>query len=259
MSGRGKVTMLFASGTGLPSTIWSQANLTTAVSHVAKTFTYDRLYTFNSCANKNNYLPNTAIDVVHRLHRFLQQQQIKPPYILVGHSFGGLYMLLYAKLYPQQVAGLLLLDPTSSAGPTPLPKKALPILRRVGNPQNPTPTNPLYNELIGQYPSYLQVANAPPLERKIPLIVMYATKHCLPKGITQSSVPYCMTAKQEHNHFLEQKKIYNMSDYHKIIRVNGEHNSFFTHEKHSQMVKAFDEIMTMAKPRAKLLAKAYRD
>lgn len=42
----------------------------------------------------------------------LQTAGVKPPYILVGHSLGGLYQYVYAKLYPNEVAGIVLLDPT---------------------------------------------------------------------------------------------------------------------------------------------------
>ena len=253
LSGSGKVTFIFSSGTGYPTAQWYQSKIAPAAAKISRVFTYDRLYTFNSCPNKNNYMPNTALNVAHRLHRLLKQQHINPPYILVGHSFGGLYMLLYARLYPNQVAGLLLMDPTSSEGPTPLPKASLPVLRRLGNPQNPVPENPLYNELIGQLPSYVQMDKAQPLLRKIPLIVMYATKHCLPPQMVKSQGPFCMTKQEEHNHVLEEKKIYNMSNIHKFIRVDGLHDSFFSSEKHKQVLKALHSIYKMSQARFKRL------
>ena len=45
------------------------------------------------------------------LHDLLERANIKPPYILVGHSFGGLIMRRYALSYPEDVAGLVLVDP----------------------------------------------------------------------------------------------------------------------------------------------------
>jgi pimeloyl-ACP methyl ester carboxylesterase len=42
----------------------------------------------------------------------LQSAGVPPPYLLVGHSMGGLYQYVYAKLYPSDVAGIVLLDPT---------------------------------------------------------------------------------------------------------------------------------------------------
>lgn len=51
--------------------------------------------------------------IVAELRALLAAQQLEPPYILVGHSLGGLYMQLFAKLHPNEVAGVVLVDPTS--------------------------------------------------------------------------------------------------------------------------------------------------
>lgn len=42
----------------------------------------------------------------------LRSAGLRPPYLLVGHSLGGWYQYVYARLYPKEVAGLVLLDPT---------------------------------------------------------------------------------------------------------------------------------------------------
>lgn len=48
--------------------------------------------------------------IVAELRRILQQKGVAPPYVLVGHSLGGLYQQLFARAYPQDVAGLVLVD-----------------------------------------------------------------------------------------------------------------------------------------------------
>ena len=54
--------------------------------------------------------PRTTDQIVNELHTLLQVAGISPPYILVGHSFGGYNMQYFAKIYPQETAGLILVD-----------------------------------------------------------------------------------------------------------------------------------------------------
>lgn len=54
--------------------------------------------------------PRDGQTIVAELHEVLQQRNLKPPYILVGHSMGGLYMQLFAKTYPDEVQGVVLVD-----------------------------------------------------------------------------------------------------------------------------------------------------
>lgn len=53
----------------------------------------------------------TSKHIVSELHDLLQATELNPPYILIGHSFGGANMRLYANTYPEEVAGLILVDP----------------------------------------------------------------------------------------------------------------------------------------------------
>jgi pimeloyl-ACP methyl ester carboxylesterase len=59
------------------------------------------------------------------LHTLLQRGHVPGPYVLAGHSFGGLYVLTFAARYPDEVAGMVLVDstaPASAANPgTPSP------------------------------------------------------------------------------------------------------------------------------------------
>ena len=54
--------------------------------------------------------PRTARDFVADLHALLRAAHIPGPYVLAGHSNGGLFTQLYASLHPDQVAGLVLID-----------------------------------------------------------------------------------------------------------------------------------------------------
>jgi alpha/beta hydrolase fold len=49
------------------------------------------------------------------LHTLLQRGDVPRPYVLAGHSFGGLYVLTFAARYPDEVAGMVLVDSTAPA------------------------------------------------------------------------------------------------------------------------------------------------
>jgi pimeloyl-ACP methyl ester carboxylesterase len=55
-------------------------------------------------------MPRTSKRMVAELHALLTKGRIQDPYVLVGHSFAGLNIRLYANTYPKEVAGLVLVD-----------------------------------------------------------------------------------------------------------------------------------------------------
>jgi pimeloyl-ACP methyl ester carboxylesterase len=57
--------------------------------------------------------PRTATEIVGDLHALLHAAGVPGPYVLAGHSVGGLFVRLYASTYPDEVAGLILVDPYS--------------------------------------------------------------------------------------------------------------------------------------------------
>ena len=56
--------------------------------------------------------PRDAHQIATELHTLLMQAGVPGPYVLVGHSFGGLYVRTYAADYPGEVAGVVLVDAT---------------------------------------------------------------------------------------------------------------------------------------------------
>jgi pimeloyl-ACP methyl ester carboxylesterase len=59
--------------------------------------------------------PQDATRIANDLHTLLQRGAVPGPYVLAGHSFGGLYVLTYADRYPADVAGMVLIDSTNPA------------------------------------------------------------------------------------------------------------------------------------------------
>jgi pimeloyl-ACP methyl ester carboxylesterase len=57
--------------------------------------------------------PRSAEQIARELHVLLKAKSIAPPYILVGHSAGGLFVRVFAHLYPREIAGLVLVDPAT--------------------------------------------------------------------------------------------------------------------------------------------------
>ncbi|MCA1554064.1 MAG: alpha/beta hydrolase [Chloroflexi bacterium] len=69
--------------------------------------TYDRA---NTGRSERAPTPRTSQDVVNDLHSLLGNAGVQPPYVLVGHSLGGLNMRLYANEFRSEVVGLVLVD-----------------------------------------------------------------------------------------------------------------------------------------------------
>lgn len=105
--GHGRPTVVFESGLSDWSSTW--ALIQPAVARLTRACSYDRPGMGYSDAAAR---PPTPFHAVDDLHTLLQRGGVDGPLLLVGHSLGGFYMKLYAALYPQQVAGLLLVDPS---------------------------------------------------------------------------------------------------------------------------------------------------
>ncbi|MDW3652814.1 MAG: alpha/beta hydrolase [Bacteroidia bacterium] len=54
--------------------------------------------------------PRDPKTIAHELHELLEKSGESPPYILLGHSFGGLFIRVYTQLYPDEVEGMIFLD-----------------------------------------------------------------------------------------------------------------------------------------------------
>jgi pimeloyl-ACP methyl ester carboxylesterase len=109
-SGRGGPTILLEAG--LMSTVLSWSDLQRALSGSFRVVSYDRA---GLGWSELGPMPRTADRIADELHTLLERAAILPPYVLVGHSFGGLTMPLFAARYPDEVQGMVLVDPVAPA------------------------------------------------------------------------------------------------------------------------------------------------
>ncbi len=161
-AGEGSPTVVFEAGGGSWSLDWYLVQ--TEVAKFTGTCSYDRAGFGWSDPGPR---PRTSEQIVKELHTLLTRAEVARPYVLVGASFGGHTVRLFAKHYPSEVAGMVLLDARHEA----LPSRMPPAWR-----QQETAGKGLYRFLL--LASRLGALNglgklmgekaAPPLVRKLP-------------------------------------------------------------------------------------------
>lgn len=103
---KGKPVIVFENGMASKYGNWE-----TVINEVSKTsavFSYNRPRIGES---ENDSLPPTTEHIVSNLRKMLSEKGLKPPYLLVSHSFGGAYIRSFASRYPEEIAGLVFVDP----------------------------------------------------------------------------------------------------------------------------------------------------
>ena len=95
---------------GISATCLNWTRVRGDVEGFARAYTYDRAWLGWSDPAGSARTTSTIVD---ELHALLAAAGISPPYILAGHSFGGMLVRAYAAKYPDRVAGMVLVDPLS--------------------------------------------------------------------------------------------------------------------------------------------------
>lgn len=137
--GHGGPTVVLSNGMGEISASW--ARIAGRVTQTTRVCAYDRA---GQGWSEDAEHPQDGVTAAKELHSLLAVAGETGPYVLVGHSTGGTYAMTYAARYPEQVAGMVLLDSSSPEQLTRMPAYAgqyalmrrglalLPTLNRVG-------------------------------------------------------------------------------------------------------------------------------
>jgi pimeloyl-ACP methyl ester carboxylesterase len=166
--GSGGPTVVLEAGLTDSAAPWS--GIIPALAAFARVVSYDRPNTIAGASDPAP-TPRTAADVVADLHALLDAAAVPGPYVLVGHSVGGLFVRLYASDYPAEVAGLVLVDATHEEQD--VRRQALVSAELFAAEQQATRTN---TEGIDLDASFAQVraARAAASLRSMPLVVLSA-------------------------------------------------------------------------------------
>jgi len=108
VEGQGSLTVVLESGLGDTLDVWKDVQPQIA-SGCARTVSYNRAGYLGSDPSDD---PRDSATIVLELRAELRRRHMPPPYVLVGYSLGGLYMQYFARNFPGEVAGLLLVDST---------------------------------------------------------------------------------------------------------------------------------------------------
>jgi alpha-beta hydrolase superfamily lysophospholipase len=108
-TGSGGPTVVLEPGAGGMSSVM-QGWIAPAVARETRVCVYDRAGRGWSDAAAS---PQGGAQIATDLHTLLHRAHVPGPYVLAGHSFGGLYVMSYAAQYPEDVAGMVLVDSTA--------------------------------------------------------------------------------------------------------------------------------------------------
>jgi pimeloyl-ACP methyl ester carboxylesterase len=114
-TGSGGPAVILQAGLGASSSSW--AGIAPAVAATTRVCTYDRA----GHGRSDEAGPQDGIALATDLHTLLERAGVAGPYILVGHSSGGPYVRVFAAQYPDEVAGMVLLDAQPADAFTALP------------------------------------------------------------------------------------------------------------------------------------------
>ncbi|QWU18130.1 alpha/beta fold hydrolase [Paenibacillus sophorae] len=227
---KGTPAVIFIAGLGDSCESWNEVQ--DQISQITSTYSYDRAGIGRSEAAP---VPRTCRDLVEELSELLLRTPVEPPYILVGHSFGGLVARLFASRYPELALGIVLVDAVPEykelAYEKMLPKKLI-----AGN--RAYLENPMLNsEKIDKLQSYKE-------------IVDHSLQSNIPLSIITRGLPDCDDEEWPHQEILQIEQRL-QADFQRLstaskLRIAGCSRHYVHHDEPEIVI---EEIMLMLKGR----------
>ncbi|MCL5260597.1 MAG: alpha/beta hydrolase [Gammaproteobacteria bacterium] len=234
-------TIIFENGSINTVEEWKQnKNFLDCVSQYGGIFMYDHNGLGKSPPDLSTSVKNpiTAKLINNKLIALLQKRHIKPPYILVAHSYGGLYAGYFARKYPNLAKGVLMIDPLPNNSE--FPERVMAEIDPLNKLAQQISNKEMYNKysykkaiehklipaevvyhMLGFEQTKKEINQLPTLSNNIPIIVLSSSwmeEHKLTKT---------------GDWYEKQRQWINSNPNSKIIKVPGGH---FIHREHPELV-----------------------
>lgn len=173
-SGTGSPTLVLINGSGGPLEGWHK--VFAELEGLGTFFAYNRRGIGKSTKPTT---PQTGEEMVETLRAVLQAAALQPPYLLVAHSLGGLIANLYARRYPQEISGLVLLEATAPEDIAVMASFESPVQRFLRGTIDLVFGQDPFGETAHVRRTVEQIADAPAFP-EIPVVVVTGGKPALP-------------------------------------------------------------------------------
>jgi len=173
-AGRGSPVVVMDAGLGNTLDTWGE--VAPKVASFTRVCTYDRAGLGRSAPGP---APRTSLQIVTELETLLANARVDGPYVLVGHSFGGMNARLFAARFPEQTAGMVLVEATHEDYParerTIMSREERTRLKSASSVAPPAAKSEF--DSILESAAQVRAAGPPP---DVPVVVITAAKHDWP-------------------------------------------------------------------------------